>query len=71
LKGEHLLKNKDSTVHEEGFLIAVEIEEPAGIYATSEAISDHIKESLNWIEGVGRVDTHYLGPIETIEDEEK
>jgi dUTPase len=67
-----LLKNKDSTVVEHGFLVAVEVEQglPTS-FATPEAISNHIKDSVRMIEGVGIVDTHYLGPIEIIEEEDK
>jgi hypothetical protein len=67
-----LLQNKDSAVLEYGFLVAVEIEQGLPVpYATPEALSNHIKDSMRMVEGVGRVDTHFLGPIEQVEEEEE
>ena len=57
---------KTAELVEQGFLISVELEENA---QTIDFITNKIAESLTWVEGVGRTDVHYLGPIEVVPEE--
>lgn len=62
-----LQREKGPVTHEEGFLIAVEVQKGG---PSPEDIRFKLADALSWVEGVGKTDVHYLGPVEQIDEEE-
>lgn len=61
-----MLKNitlKQGVLHEHGYILCVEVEDGG---PTPERVINAISDALTFIEGVGKVETNYMGQFEDI-----
>lgn len=56
--------NRGEVLHEEGFLVAVEVQKGVDPGYLKHMLAD----ALTWIEGVGKTDIHYMGKVEQAHD---